>query len=35
MLEKINQTGDIKQFNIEEQNQLAEEIRQYIITIKK
>ena len=33
MLEKINQTGDIKQFNIEEQKQLAEEIRQYILEV--
>lgn len=33
MLEKINQTGDIKKLNIEEKKQLAEEIRQYLLEI--
>ena len=33
MLEKINETGDIKKLNIEEQIKLAEEIRKYILDI--
>ena len=33
MLEKIEKTGDIKKLNIEEQKQLAEEIRKYILEI--
>ena len=33
MLEKINKIGDIKKLNVEEQNKLAEEIREYILNI--
>ena len=33
MLEKIEKTGDIKKLNVEEQRQLAEEIRKYILEI--
>ena len=33
MIEKINSVGDVKKLNIEEQKQLAEEIRKYILEI--
>ena len=33
MIEKINKTGDVKKLNIQEQIQLAEEIRKYILEI--
>lgn len=33
MIEKINTAGDVKKLNIEEQKQLAEEIRKYILEI--
>lgn len=33
MIEKINSAGDVKKLNIEEQKQLAEEIRKYILEI--
>ena len=33
MIEKINFVGDVKKLNIEEQKQLAEEIRKYILEI--
>lgn len=33
MLEKINKTGDVKKLNIQEQNELAKEIREYILKI--
>ena len=33
MLEKIKQTGDVKKISIEEQKQLAEEIRKYVLEI--
>lgn len=33
MIEKINKTGDVKKLNIQEQTQLAEEIRKYILEI--
>ena len=33
MIEKINSAEDVKKLNIEEQKQLAEEIRKYILEI--
>lgn len=33
MIEKINSAKDVKKLNIEEQKQLAEEIRKYILEI--
>ena len=33
MIEKINKTGDVKKLNIQEQKELAEEIRKYILEI--